>query len=77
MRVRIDLTGQRFGSLQALTVAGKGVTWKCLCDCGATVEHLAARLRAGRVKSCGCQKKTLCAASGVKGRRIQLGKDKT
>lgn len=55
---RIDMTGQRFGRLVVLTVAGynndKRVTWNCLCDCGGTVIVSGKYLRSGRTGSCGC-----------------------
>lgn len=66
---RKDLTGQRFGKL---TVIGQGsfrerinnhgkvkrrLQWKCLCDCGNTIERAADALRGGKQKSCGCAKK--------------------
>ena len=50
--------GMKFGKL---TVIGFGydekrqnVTWKCICDCGKTVEVLPGNAKAGRVHSCGC-----------------------
>ena len=56
----IDLTGQKFGRLTAIEMTdkrqNKSVVWKCLCQCGNTCEVVAASLRAGRTKSCGCLK---------------------
>lgn len=56
-----DRTGQRFGSL---TVVGRGedyveatrarVRWRCLCDCGRTVDVAATSLASGLTTSCGC-----------------------
>lgn len=60
-----DLTGKKFS---LLTVIGKGArkvygkdkkefpSWKCLCDCGNTVEVITHSLKSGKTKSCGCIK---------------------
>lgn len=58
----IDLTGQRFGKLVVLEIAETknwNVYWKCQCDCGNTKNVLAARLRSGKTKSCGCLRKEM------------------
>ena len=53
-----DLTGQRFGRLVVLEDTHKrkfgSVVWKCLCDCGNTVEIMATNLVDGTTQSCGC-----------------------
>lgn len=58
MRKIIDLAGQRFGRLLVLEKAKKNKTekikWKCRCDCGNERVVLAASLRGGKTKSCGC-----------------------
>ena len=55
---KIDLTGQRFGRLvvvnQAETIRRGKTRWRCLCDCGKTVDVYAYNLRNGNSKSCGC-----------------------
>ena len=56
---REDLTGQRFGKLEVLSLgarsnAGAGAFWNCRCDCGATVEVHAHKLKCGHTRSCGC-----------------------
>ena len=57
----IDLTGQFFGRLRAVSlikvVPHKGALWLCSCRCGGTMEAFAAQLRDGRVRSCGCSRK--------------------
>lgn len=56
-RVRLDLTGQRFGRLKvkALTLKiGRKVKWICRCDCGTPLIVHAGDLRSGNTKSCGC-----------------------
>lgn len=72
----IDLTGQRFGMLEAVSRAPnyekyskthgrvlKYAKWNCLCDCGNTCEILATDLKSESQVSCGCHK-------------VQLGKEK-
>lgn len=56
--MKIDLTGQRFGRLTALSEHGKAknghTTWLCLCDCGDKVVSTVDHLRSGHTQSCGC-----------------------
>lgn len=57
MRLRYDLTNQRFGKLQVikhLGSDGKTPIWECLCDCGKTVTNSSHGLRFKDVRSCGC-----------------------
>lgn len=53
-----DLTGQRFGRLQAQWPAGMARLhrphWLCLCICGTLVVIEGANIRAGHSHSCGC-----------------------
>lgn len=57
----VDMAGQRCGQLVALERvenSRSGQTqWLCQCDCGALKTINAAHLRAGRVVSCGCQRR--------------------
>lgn len=53
----MDLTGQRFGALVALSRderPSKGARWLCACDCGGTTIAFTYNLRSGHTKSCGC-----------------------
>ena len=54
---RLDLTGQRFGKLIAISpnynIEGH-THWNCKCDCGNEVSVDLGNLRAGRTQSCGC-----------------------
>jgi hypothetical protein len=56
---KIDLKGQKFGSLVVLQEVGKNnrgqLIWKCLCDCGNECEVLSYVLRQKRRRSCGCR----------------------
>lgn len=57
-RIRIDLTGQRFGKLTVLEyvkVQNGTSKWKCQCDCGNITYKTTGHLNAGAV-SCGCLK---------------------
>lgn len=66
----IDLSGQRFGRLVALSQKGStranGALWECVCDCGVTKLILASSLRRGVTKSCGCLQKELQKALHTK-----------
>lgn len=55
-----DLTGQRFGNLTVQGMSGERnnqgrVLYRCLCDCGGTVEATYSNLKRGEVTSCGCK----------------------
>jgi hypothetical protein len=55
----IDLTGQRFTRLIAISLAGitKGRTrWNVRCDCGTNFVARQDMLKSGNTKSCGCLK---------------------
>ena len=49
----IDIKGQRFGKLVAVSYAGNKM-WLCKCDCGNTKLVMGMNLRNGSTKSCGC-----------------------
>ena len=63
----IDLTGQRFGLLTAVSRADNYVSkagnmasrWNCICDCGNTAIVNSNSLRRGLTKSCGCVKRSM------------------
>lgn len=58
--MKVDLSGQKYGRLTVLDVAGKtkwGATiWRCLCDCGKETATKASNILSGHSRSCGCQK---------------------
>lgn len=57
-RRRLDLTGQRFGSLTVLAPAdsvGSMTAWRCRCDCGRETVVMTGHLRDGHTTSCGCK----------------------
>ena len=53
-----DLTGQKFGRLTVIELAGsdacKNRLWRCRCDCGTITVKNGACLRSGDTRSCGC-----------------------
>ena len=53
-----DLTGQRFGRLVVIELAGRRTNgeamWLCRCDCGKQVTPTGSNLRRGNTTSCGC-----------------------
>lgn len=57
----VDISGQRFGRLTALRIAGRmpsgRVIWLCRCDCGGELTTRSDVLRRGVARSCGCLKK--------------------
>lgn len=62
--------GSRFGRLEVIgpeTRRKGGICMPCRCDCGAVREFLAANLRHGRSRSCGClQRERTSAANTVR-----------
>lgn len=66
----VDLTGQRYGRLIVIELAGRDTRgrtrWLCRCDCGATVTTASWYLRGGSRKSCGCLQREVSAANRAK-----------
>ena len=62
---RKDLTGQRFGRLTAIEIAGKDargcMMWRFRCDCGKEVVARGTSVTGGDQKSCGCLRAELLA----------------
>lgn len=53
----VDRTGQRYGKLTVVERTqgnGKGVYWRCRCDCGNEVIVQSNNLHSGHTTSCGC-----------------------
>lgn len=73
-----DLTGKRFGKLTVLNrdepyIEGNGqrhTKWVCACDCGRKVSVMAASLKSGNTKSCGCAVQD----AGIRARADMIGK---
>lgn len=57
---KLDLTGQKFGSLTAIKPTDKrdnnAIVWLCKCDCGNFVEWDTGRLKQTKNPNCGCLK---------------------
>lgn len=57
-KVRLDITGKRFGRLVALQPTeerrSEGVVWKCRCDCGTICYTTVSELNRRTTRSCGC-----------------------
>lgn len=56
MKPRNDLTGRRFGRL--VVVRQDGADCDCICDCGKSITVKSYNLTNGRIKSCGCLKRS-------------------
>lgn len=58
-----DLSGKRFGRWTVIGRDGyqkkKTIKWKCVCDCGVQRSIVAARIKNGTSKSCGCLRQEL------------------
>ena len=62
----INEVGNKYGRLTVIERAQtnkKGVYWHCLCECGNEIDVLAASLRSGNTKSCGCLQKEKASQS--------------
>ena len=65
---RLDLTGNRYGRLVAVseTLNYTGRTrWDCVCDCGNRCSASVSLLRNGKTKSCGCLRRELGQKRGA------------
>lgn len=59
MAKALDLTGQRFGRLTAISPTyergpHREILWRCRCDCGNETVVRGTTLRNGETRSCGC-----------------------
>lgn len=61
MKLRVDLTGKRFGKLVVIESTGRTpsqkVLWKCKCDCGKITEVPTGSLASGHITTCGCSRR--------------------
>lgn len=66
MKIRIDMTGLRYGRLVGVCFAHKSRSghahWLFLCDCGKEVVACGSNVRAGSTASCGCLHREISAA---------------
>lgn len=70
----LNLEGQRFGRLTAISMASGRrdgrLLWNCICDCGTSALATSAALRGGHTRSCGCLRRELSAVK----RRAMIGR---
>lgn len=67
-----DLTGQKIGRWQILSLAGKKpgyneYLWNCRCECGTAKQVNGSTIKTGRSKSCGCYSADLVRKHGMDG----------
>lgn len=82
MKIRIDMTGMRFGRLVGICFAHKSRSghahWLFQCDCGTELVAAGGNVRSGRTASCGCLHREICAARLTQhGHRAQHRHDAT
>jgi hypothetical protein len=65
-KVRIDMTGMRFGRLIGIAFAHRGAGghahWRFRCDCGREIVAVGKNVRTGSTASCGCLHREVSAA---------------
>jgi hypothetical protein len=66
----LDLTGQKYGRLLVVSIAGRDafgrVKWNCKCECGNNYVAISNHLRTGNTKGCGC----LAVAPDITGQKF-------
>lgn len=74
MKKTVQLEGQRFGRLIAISPCriGRRAGWTCQCDCGQIKAIVSYRLQSGHTQSCGCKllDGSIRRTHGMKGTRI-------
>lgn len=65
--LRVDVTGQRFGHLTAVSYDKRRRKWLCKCDCGGTTTLAVTYLLDGSRTDCGC------SAAKAAGERVKAG----
>lgn len=74
----LDLTGQRFGALTALSLSDRVAKnrrryWRCRCDCGNEVEVRSDHLTSGATQSCGCERQVSSSERVAEAKRDEAG----
>lgn len=68
---RIDISGQKFGKLTALSYNAEIRKWRCQCDCGSPQKEVAYKhLKSGATRSCGCSKSVGPRKIDLAGRKL-------
>lgn len=70
-----DIINKKFGRLLVIEDTGKRskckkIIYKCLCDCGKTVEKEGGNILCGDTMSCGCLRKDVLSTHGSVGTRL-------
>lgn len=67
---RLELSGQVFGRLTAVSICGSTSSgqkiWLCQCACGGEARTTATKLRSGHTLSCGCIQRERAASANTK-----------
>lgn len=65
----IDMTGNKYGRLTVIEMAGhnqhKQRQWRCICECGTLIEKTGSDIRSGNTLSCGCLHKEVTSAAST------------
>lgn len=77
VKVKNDLTGQKFGRLTVIELAPKVpdknghclTKWRCLCECGNYIDVKPCNLLSGNTKSCGCYNRDMIVERNRKSRQ--------
>lgn len=77
VKVKSDLTGQKYGKLTVLNqvddyISPKGehkAQWLCRCDCGNEVVRIGNKLIKGKNQSCGCLQKDILSKIGKQNKK--------
>lgn len=81
MKIRVDMTGRRFGRLVGIEYAyrkGGHAHWLFACDCGNETIASGAAVRKGNTSSCGCLHRQISAERlTIHGRRARQHHDPT
>lgn len=68
-----DRTGQRYGRLTVIGIAGRNsrgkILWRCKCDCGNEILRESGTLKPGRECSCGCARAEIGVKNNLKAQK--------
>lgn len=68
---KVNRSGKRYGRLTAIAAtdkrSGTHIVWKCICDCGKTVDVSGDCLNRGATRSCGCLNAESRKTHGMRG----------
>lgn len=71
-----DRTGQRYGRLTVIGIAGRNsrgkILWRCKCDCGNEILRESGTLKPGRECSCGCARAEIGVKNNLKAQKKRV-----